>query len=96
MRRGKIDHLKSKYGLALANDGYALGNCELAVRPGGVISSKAPTEAGKAAGAFGAYPSCGRMIALQVATPAQNASPRLRRTSPRTATKSPSGASENG
>ena len=60
MRRGKIDHLKSEYGIALAEDSYALVNCELAVRPGGVISSKAPTEAGKAAGAFGAYPSCGR------------------------------------
>ena len=33
MRRGKVDHLKPEYHLALARDGYAL--CELAVfKPG--------------------------------------------------------------
>jgi hypothetical protein len=31
MQRGKVERLKPEYRLALARDGYALVNCELAV-----------------------------------------------------------------
>ncbi len=60
MGRGEVDQLKPEDRLALAKDDYALVKCELARRD---LIKGSDESGGNAAGAFGAYPSCGRTIA---------------------------------